>query len=70
MEFPVCQKCVANSEGHEELATMPRLVPLSDFATESTVHYKAWACTNLACGFVLRIDKGEVSYTTRRAGQL
>ena len=39
------------------------LVPLSDYGPEgSSLKFKAWACTNPACGFHMRIHKGEVSY--------
>lgn len=51
-QFP---KCISCNNGI--------LVPLSDYGQDgATVRYKAWACTNVNCGFSLRIDKGEVSY--------
>jgi len=50
MQFPQCQKC---KEG--------QLVPLSDFGNQgSTVHFKAWVCTNPECGYNLKIRNGEV----------
>lgn len=52
MEFPKCMEC-----GKGEL------IPLSDYGTEgASVLYKAWVCVNPACGFSLRIDKGQVTY--------
>lgn len=52
INFPTCQKCSSGV-----------LVPMSDYGQDgATVTYKAWVCTNPACGFSLRIDKGEVSY--------
>ena len=56
--FPECKKC---KEGV--------LVPLSDYGREgASVPFKAWVCTNPTCGFILRIDNGEVSIG-RPAGQ-
>ncbi len=55
MELPKCQKCDTGT-----------LIPLSDYGQDgASVRYKAWVCTNLECGFSLRIDKGEVSYGRR-----
>lgn len=55
MELPKCQKCDNGT-----------LIPLSDYGQDgASVRYKAWVCTNLECGFSLRIDKGEVSYGRR-----
>jgi len=52
VQFPKCQSCSSGV-----------LVPLSDYGQDgATVKYKAWACTNISCGFSLRIDKGEVTY--------
>ena len=51
-EWPECQKCENG-----------QLVPLSDYGPDgAAVHYKAWVCTNPQCGFVIRVQKGEVSY--------
>jgi len=51
-EWPECLKC---EDG--------QLVPLSDYGPDgAAVTYKAWACTNPACGFVIRIHKGEVTF--------
>ena len=48
--FPPCRRC---GEGD--------LVPLSDFGSQGAeVRYKAWVCTNPACGFNLKIRNGEV----------
>jgi len=50
--FPECQKC------HTGV-----LLPMSDYGREgAAIRYKAWVCTNLECGFSIRIDNGEVSY--------
>lgn len=49
--YPECLKCSSGV-----------LIPLSDYGREgSSIMYKAWVCTNPACGFNLRIDNGEVS---------
>lgn len=51
-EYPQCQKCSTGL-----------LIPLSDYGREgSSIMYKAWVCTNPACGFNIRIDNGEVSF--------
>ncbi len=48
--FPKCQKCKAGD-----------LVPLSDFGSQGApVHFKAWVCTNPACGFNIKIRNGDV----------
>ena len=48
--MPKCQKC---PEGV--------LVPLSDYGVQgSSVHYKAWACTNPECGFNIKIRNGDI----------
>jgi hypothetical protein len=48
--FPLCRRC---GDGD--------LVPLSDFGAQgAAVRYKAWVCTNRACGFNLKIRNGEV----------
>jgi hypothetical protein len=39
-----------------------QLIPLSDYGREGApITYKAWVCTNPACGFNVRIDNGEIS---------
>ena len=49
--YPECLKCKIGV-----------LVPLSDYGREgSSIRYKAWVCSNPACGFNLRIDNGEIS---------
>jgi hypothetical protein len=49
--FPRCRAC-----GRGEL------VPLSDFGPQGgEVRYKAWVCTNPACGFAVKIHGGEIS---------
>jgi hypothetical protein len=49
--YPECLKCKIGV-----------LVPLSDYGREgSSIRYKAWVCSNPACGFSLRIDNGEIS---------
>ena len=51
-QLPTCQKC-----------NVGLLIPLSDYGQEgATVFFKAWVCINPQCGFMIRIDKGEVSY--------
>ena len=51
-QFPKCLSCNTGI-----------LIPLSDYGQDgATVKYKAWVCTNVNCGFSVRIDKGEVSY--------
>ncbi len=48
--FPKCQKCQSGD-----------LVPLSDFGNQGAdIHYKAWVCTNPACGFNLKIRNGDI----------
>ena len=50
-EWPDCMRC---NEG--------QLIPLSDYGREGApITYKAWVCTNPACGFNVRIDNGEIS---------
>ena len=53
MEFvnlPKCQKCKLGD-----------LVPFSDFGSQgAAIHYKAWACTNPACGFNIKIRNGDL----------
>jgi hypothetical protein len=48
--FPRCRAC-----GRGEL------VPLSDFGPQGAeLRYKAWVCTNPACGFAVKIHGGEL----------
>ncbi len=48
--FPKCQKCNVGD-----------LVPLSDFGSQGApIHYKAWVCTNLECGFNMKIRNGDL----------
>jgi hypothetical protein len=48
--WPKCRQC---GEGD--------LVPLSDYGTDgAAIMYKAWVCTNPACGFNLKIHKGNL----------
>ena len=55
MDLPKCQKC---NDG--------TMIPLSDYGQGgSAVVFKAWVCANPACGFSIRIDKGEVTYGKR-----
>jgi len=50
-EWPDCMRC---KEG--------QLIPLSDYGRDGApITYKAWVCTNPACGFNVRIDNGEIS---------
>ena len=49
--FPECRKCSTGV-----------LIPLSDYGRDGApITYKAWVCTNPACGFNVRIDNGEIS---------
>ncbi|MDZ7373937.1 MAG: hypothetical protein ONB23_08180 [candidate division KSB1 bacterium] len=49
--FPPCLKC-----------TKGVLVPLSDYGRDgASIMFKAWVCTNPACGFHVRIDNGEIT---------
>ena len=37
------------------------LLPLSDFGGQgAAIHYKAWVCNTLDCGFNLKIRNGDV----------
>ena len=48
--FPKCQKCKTGD-----------LVPLSDFGSQGApIHYKAWVCTNLDCGYNIKIRNGDI----------
>ena len=48
--LPKCHKCKGGD-----------LVPLSDYGGQgASVHYKAWACTNLECGFNIKIRNGDI----------
>jgi hypothetical protein len=50
-EWPQCQRCRKGV-----------LLPLSDYGPQGNdIPFKIWACHNPACGFSLRIDKGQVS---------
>ncbi len=50
-DWPECLRC---KEG--------QLIPLSDYGRDGApITYKAWVCTNPACGFNVRIDNGEIS---------
>lgn len=50
LSFPPCRKCQAGD-----------LVPLSDFGNQgAAILYKAWACTNPACGFNIKIRNGDL----------
>lgn len=52
MEYPKCVKCASGV-----------LIPLSDFGPDgASVMYKAWACTSPLCGFLVRVDKGAVTF--------
>ena len=42
---------------------MGAMLPLSDYGQDgAAVLYKAWVCDSPACGFNIRIDKGQVTY--------
>ena len=48
--FPDCKDCRQGS-----------LLPLSDFGSHgSSIHYKAWVCSNPSCGFNIKIRNGDV----------
>lgn len=62
MTFPICPSCRLNGGTGARVEHM--MVPLSDFANEgSSVEYKAWACINPKCKYVVKITKGNVEYT-------
>jgi hypothetical protein len=51
-EWPQCQRCRKGV-----------LLPLSDYGPQGNdIPFKIWVCHNPACGFSLRIDKGQVSF--------
>ena len=51
LSFPECRKC---NDGV--------LLPLSDYGRGwRPITYKAWVCSNPACGFNIRIDNGEIT---------
>jgi hypothetical protein len=51
-ELPTCRKCSAGV-----------LLPLSDYGREGApIMFKAWVCSDPACGFNVRIDNGELGY--------
>lgn len=55
MDLARCRKC-----------TKGVLVPLSDYGPRgSDIGFKVWACTDPACGFTIRIDKGVVQQGLR-----
>ena len=48
--FVICLECTEGS-----------LLPLSDFGSQGApIHYKAWVCSNPACGFNIKIRNGDV----------
>jgi hypothetical protein len=48
-------KCTACNKGV--------LLPLSDYGPDgSSVIVKVWACSNRACRWTIRVDKGQVTY--------
>ena len=48
--LPKCQSCGVGDP-----------VPLSDFGSRGApIHFKAWVCTNLGCGFNVKIRNGDV----------
>jgi len=50
-EWPLCQCCQKGV-----------LLPLSDYGPQGNdIPFKLWVCNNPACGFSLRIDKGQIS---------
>jgi len=51
-QFTRCLKCDAGV-----------LLPLSDYGRDGApIRFKAWVCSNPACGFNIRIDNGEISF--------
>jgi len=57
--FPTLPQCPSCGTGS--------LLPLSDYGPDgSMVLYKAWACSKSSCGFVIRADKGTVTYGKAR----
>jgi len=50
--FPTCKKC---DDGV--------LLPMSDYGRDGApIRFKAWVCSNPACGFNIRIDNGEITF--------
>ena len=50
VSYPNCLKCQQGV-----------LVPLSDYGRDgAAIHFKAWVCTNLGCGFNVKIGNGDV----------
>lgn len=50
--YPKCEECRKGV-----------LLPLSDFHHQgASIPYKAWACSNHQCGFVMVIDKGDIQW--------
>jgi len=56
-EFPKCPRC-----------KVVQIVPLSDYGSDTggSVKYKAWVCLDERCGWTLRIDRGNISFTRDR----
>ena len=55
VDLPQCRKCADGV-----------LVPLSDYGPRGAdLEFKVWACTNDACCFTVRIDKGVLQYERR-----
>ena len=51
-QFTRCLKCDAGV-----------LLPLSDYGRDGApIRFKAWVCSNPACGFNIRIDNGEINF--------
>jgi hypothetical protein len=59
-EFPRCPRC-----------SKAILLPLSDYGADhgGSVMYKAWVCADSRCGWTLRIDRGQATYTITRANK-
>lgn len=52
MTHPSCRKCSSGD-----------LLPLSDYGRDgATIQWKAWVCSNPACGWNVRIDNGEIAF--------
>lgn len=69
INLPACPKS-DNSNPQMAAGRCPGvLLPLSDYGPDgAAVTYKAWVCSNSACGHTIRVDKGQVTYETVKTG--
>lgn len=51
--FPKCLQCKNGV-----------MLPLSDYGRDGApIMYKAWVCSDADCGFAIRIDNGEITFS-------